>query len=77
MAGLFDYLDWRGDLTFEEAEFNEVDSMILAWLSYVALDGIVPAECSETDWIFSGVGARLGQTTRIPPCRPLPRSLRT
>jgi len=48
MAGLFDYLDWRGDLTFEEAEFNEVDSMILAWLSYVALDGVVPEECSET-----------------------------
>ncbi len=51
MAGLFDYLDWRGDLTFEEAEFNEVDSMILAWLSYAALDGIVPEKCSETDTI--------------------------
>ncbi len=51
MASLFDYLDWRGDLTFEEAEFNEVDSLILAWLSYAALDGIVPAECSETDSI--------------------------
>lgn len=51
MASLFDYLDWRGDLTFDEAEFNEVDSMILAWLSYVALDGIVPANYSETDTI--------------------------
>ena len=51
MASLFDYLDWRGDLTFEEAEFNEVDSLVLAWLSYAALDGIVPAECSETDTI--------------------------
>ncbi len=51
MAGLFDYLDWRGDLTFEEAEFNEVDSLILAWLSYAALDGIVPEKCSETDTI--------------------------
>lgn len=51
MAGLFDYLDWRGDITLDEAEFNEVDSLILAWLSYVALDGIVPAECSETDTI--------------------------
>ena len=51
MAGMFDYLDWRGDLTFDEAEFNEVDSMILAWLSYAALDGIVPADCSETDTI--------------------------
>lgn len=51
MAGMFDYLDWRGDLTFDEAEFNEVDSMILAWLSYAALDGIVPANCSETDTV--------------------------
>ena len=51
MAGLFDYLDWRGDLTFDEEEFNEVDSMILAWLSYAALDGIVPSKCSETDTI--------------------------
>ena len=51
MASLFDYLDWRGDLTFEEAEFNEVDNLILSWLSYAALDGIVPAECSETDTI--------------------------
>jgi len=51
MAGLFDYLDWRGDLTFDEAEFNEVDSMILAWLSYAALDGIVPEKCSEADTI--------------------------
>ena len=51
MASLFDYLDWRGDLTFEEAEFNEVDSLILAWLSYAALDGIVPTDCSETDTI--------------------------
>lgn len=51
MAGLFDYLDWRGDLTFDETEFNEVDSMILAWLSYAALDGIVPEACSETDTV--------------------------
>ncbi len=51
MAGLFDYLDWRGDLTFDESEFNEVDSLILCWLSYTALDGIVPVECSEIDTI--------------------------
>lgn len=47
MANLFDYLDWRGDLTLEQAEFNEVDSLVLCWMSYVALDGIVPTECSE------------------------------
>lgn len=51
MAGLFEYLDWRGDLTLEEAEFNEVDALIFAWLSYVDFDGIIPMECSETDTI--------------------------
>lgn len=47
MANMLDYLNWRGDLTFEQAAFNEVDSLIFCWLSYVALDGIVPADCSE------------------------------
>ena len=51
MANLFEYLEWRGDLTFEQAELNEVDSLILSWFSYTALDGIVPAECSEQDTI--------------------------
>lgn len=30
MSNLMDYLDWRGDLTFREAPFNEVDNLILA-----------------------------------------------
>ncbi len=47
MANLFDYLEWRGDLTLEQSEFNEVDSLALCSMSYVALDGIVPEKCSE------------------------------
>ena len=27
MSNLMDYLDWRGDLTFREAPFNEVDNL--------------------------------------------------
>ena len=42
MANLMDYLDWRGDLTFEQAPFNEVDNLILAQLVYVEFEGIVP-----------------------------------
>ena len=30
MANIFDYLDWRGDLTLSERAFNEVDNLILA-----------------------------------------------
>jgi len=31
---IFDYLDWRGDLSFSAAPFNEVDALICAWMSY-------------------------------------------
>jgi hypothetical protein len=43
MANLLDYLDWRGDLTMEQAPFNEVDNLILAELSFVNFTDIVPA----------------------------------
>ena len=42
MANLMDYLDWRGDLTLAVSPFNEVDALILAELSFVDLEGIVP-----------------------------------
>ncbi len=42
MANMMDYLDWRGDLAFEQAPFNEVDSLLLTELAYVDFAGIVP-----------------------------------
>jgi hypothetical protein len=42
MADIFDYLLWRGDLTFEKSPFNPVDNIILSQLAYLPLDGIVP-----------------------------------
>ena len=42
MANLLDYLDWRVDLTLEQAPFNEVDNLILAELSFVDFKDIVP-----------------------------------
>ena len=41
MTNLFDYLEWRGDLTFEQSPFNVVDNLILSCLGYVVLDGLV------------------------------------
>lgn len=40
MATLIDYILWRGDLTFEERPFNEVDNLILAELIYFDFDWI-------------------------------------
>ena len=41
MANMLDYINWRGDLTFEQSPFNLVDNLILSCLSYVVMDGIV------------------------------------
>ena len=38
----FDYLRWRGDLTFARDGFNEVDNLLLAELCYLDFGGIVP-----------------------------------
>ncbi len=42
MGTLYDYLNWRGDLTFSQAPMNEVDSLIFSLLTYLDLKGIVP-----------------------------------
>ncbi len=42
-----DYLDWRGDLTFAQSPFNEVDNLLLSQLVYVDLAGIVPGPESK------------------------------
>lgn len=40
MANQFDYLSWRGDLSFSSDKLNEVDGSILAMLSYIDYDAI-------------------------------------
>lgn len=47
MGNVMDYLDWRGDLSWEADPFNEVDNLILAQLVYVDFEGIVPGVMSE------------------------------
>ena len=44
MADMFDYLDWFGNFDFDHVPFNEVDNIILAHLSYLKLDNILPAD---------------------------------
>lgn len=48
MPNVFDYLAWRGDLTFAQSPFNEADSLILCRLAYIPFDGIAPASFVQT-----------------------------
>ncbi len=58
MANILDYLDWRGDLTFDRSPFNEVDNLLLSQLVYVDLAGIVPSP-------ESGEKIRIAEAARI------------
>ena len=48
MATLFDYLRWRGDLTFEQAPQNEVDLLIFSLLSYIDFSDYVCAGFTDS-----------------------------
>ena len=38
---ILDYIDWRGDLTFAQSGFNEVDNLIFSTLVYLNMDGLL------------------------------------
>jgi hypothetical protein len=40
---MLDYLKWRGDLSFSQDPFNEIDNLILSILCYNDFAGIVPS----------------------------------
>ena len=42
MSNIFDYLEWRGDLTFGNVPLCPVDALIFSMLPYIRMEGIVP-----------------------------------
>ena len=43
MGTLFDYIDWRGDISFDTVGVGEVDNMIFSQICYIDFKGMVPA----------------------------------
>ena len=41
MANVFDYINWRGDLSLSKDKFNEIDNLILARFSYFPFDELI------------------------------------
>lgn len=61
MYNIFDYLEWRGDLTFAQTGICDADAVILSRLSYLPFDGAVSEKFDSyttvsqaADRIFSG-----------------------
>ena len=53
MPDVYDYLKWRGDLSFDRDGFTEVDNLIFSIMAYSTFDGIIPDET-----VRSGVSIR-------------------
>ena len=47
MYDMFDYLEWRGDLSFKKIGPNPVDMLIFSTLTYINYEGIVPANPNQ------------------------------
>lgn len=47
MANMITYLDWRGDLSFVQSRFNEVDNLILAQMCYAPFEELVCGDGSN------------------------------
>lgn len=47
MSNILDYLDWRGDLPFSAAPFNEIDNLIFTQLCFLDMTGIVSSALSD------------------------------
>lgn len=41
MPNMLDYLKWRGDLSFDQDPFNEIDNLILTRFSYLPLEKLI------------------------------------
>ncbi len=42
MPNMTDYLKWRGDISFSQVPFNDVDNIVLAYLAYTDFANVVP-----------------------------------
>ena len=48
MSNILDYVAWRGDLSFEDSPFNEIDSLILCQILYLNFDGLMKSRDFST-----------------------------
>lgn len=52
MANLFDYLKWRGDISFEQVPLNTIDALMLSHLSYSIFDGLLTDSFTDQKTLF-------------------------
>ncbi|MDR2375710.1 MAG: DUF2974 domain-containing protein [Treponema sp.] len=67
MAGIFDYIHWRGDLGFEKAPFNPADNIILTHISYFPFDRIVPGPDAKSGLTIAAAAKKISNILKKRP----------
>jgi len=69
MPSVFDYLDWRGDISFADLGLNEVDNLILSTISYIEFTDILPTSHHRTLQLLTAakryLAARKGESAYL------------
>ncbi len=47
MGDMFEYISWRGDLSFSDVPFGPVDALVFSTLVYLRFEGIVPQDMKD------------------------------
>lgn len=54
MPNILDYIQWRGDLSFEKDQLNHVDALIFSRISYLPFENI-PENIRQRNKAFKGM----------------------
>ena len=68
MENILSYLKWRGDISFAERHFCEVDNLILSELAYLDFKGILPSEESQDEMPVKLVQEKMKEAGRKGTC---------
>lgn len=60
MANIVDYIKWRGDITFKNAKYNEIDSLIFARISYFPFERLITTNEKMTIETLANNFSKLG-----------------
>ena len=72
MRNINDYLEWRGDLSFRQDGFNEVDNLILSVICYNDFTGIVPAPGESGHVLLRDAATKFKETKKTEHLKDLP-----
>ena len=67
MSNMFDYLEWRGDISFGSVSLCPADTLILSMLPYVRFEGILPESPSAEPLRLGDVITRYLEAPTVTP----------